>query len=141
MSDKFILTDIDNAGLCFAYRDDASTLELLHDVAECTDWDKLKKNIGGNCDPNYSPSVGSLGLVLDMQWTTGLEFADGHIGGGYLAEATWDGYTEEEAYARVSVEWNDSWVEEHGITGRDDVAHCMDLLVDVLRTGVETIIP
>lgn len=134
IGDTLVCTDVAD-GVCFKNRTDDDSIFLLKDIAENTDWDKLKANIGGTCDREASFRVGSHGLVLEMQWTTGLDFADGHEGGGYLAEISFDGYSPSVAF--VLVEWNDDWIEEHGIEGREDEANCMGLIVDALKFGAE----
>lgn len=135
IGDTLVCTDVAD-GVCFKNRTDKDSIFLLKDIAENTDWDKLKANIGGTCDREASFHVGSKGLVLEMQWTTGLDFADGHEGGGYLAEISFDDYYSAPV-ASVLVEWNDKWIEEHGIEGRGDEAHCMDLLVEAFKFGSE----
>ena len=135
IGDILVCTDVTD-GVCFKNRTDDDSIFLLKDIAENTDWDKLKANIGGTCDCDASFHVGSHGLVLEMKWTTGLNFADGHVGGGYLAEISFDGYYSVPV-ASVLVEWNDQWIEEHGIEGRDDEAQCMDLIVEALKFGSE----
>lgn len=135
IGDILVCTDVTD-GVCFKNRTDDDSIFLLKDIAENTDWDKLKANIGGTCDREASFHVGSHGLVLEMQWTTGLDFADGHVGGGYLAEISFDGYYSAPV-ASVLVEWNDKWIEDRGIEGRGDEANCMALLVEALKFGSE----
>lgn len=134
IGDILVCTDVAD-GICFKNRTDDESVSLLKDIAENTDWDKLKENIGGSCDREASFRVGSNGLTFEMQWTTGLDFADGHEGGGYIADISFDGYTP--PVASVLVEWNDDWIEERGIEGREDEANCMNLLVDALKFGTE----
>lgn len=134
IGDTLVCTDVAD-GVCFKNRTDDDSIFLLKDIAENTDWDKLKANIGGTCDREASFRVGSHGLVIEMQWTTGLDFADGHEGGGYLAEISFDCCSG--LVASVLVEWNDDWIEEHGIEGRDDEANCMNLIVEALKFGTE----
>lgn len=135
IGDILVCTDVAD-GICFKNRTDKDSIFLLKDIAENTDWDKLKANIGGTCDREACFRVGSKGLVIDMQWTTGLDFADGHEGGGYIADISFDDYYSAPV-ASVLVEWNDAWIEEHGIEGHNDEANCMDLLVEALKFGSE----
>lgn len=137
IGDTLVCTDVAD-GICFKNRTDDESISLLKDIAESTDWDELKANIDGTCDREASFHVGSNGLVLEMQWTTGLDFADGHEGGGYIADISFDGYTP--SAASILVEWNDEWIEERGIEGREDEANCMDLLVEALKFGVEKLV-
>lgn len=137
IGDILVCTDVAD-GICFKNRTDDESVSLLKDIAENTDWDKLKENIGGTCDREASFHVGSNGLVLEMQWTTGLDFADGHEGGGYLAEISFDCCSG--LVASVLVEWNDDWIEEHGIEGRDDEANCMNIIVEALKFGTEKLV-
>ena len=133
---KFSKTDI-AYGVCFAYAMDKDAIELLTDVAENTDWDKVKTAMGGRCDINGCYGVGSNGLIMELQWTTGIEFADGREGGGYIADISFD---YDPSIATVAVEWNDKWIAEKGIAGRDDEANCMDILVNALKFGVENLL-
>ena len=137
IGDTLVCTDVAD-GICFKNRTDDESVSLLKDIAENTDWDELKENIGGSCDREASFRVGSKGLTLEMQWTTGLDFADGHEGGGYIADISFDGYTP--SVASVLVEWNDDWIEGRGIEGREDEANCMDLLVEALKFGTEKLV-
>lgn len=135
IGDTLVCIDVAD-GVCFKNRTDDDSIFLLKDIAENTDWDELKANIGGTCDREASFHVGSHGLVLEMQWTTGLDFADGHEGGGYIADISFDDYYSAPV-ASVLVEWNDKWIEERGIEGRDDEANCMNLIVEALKFGAE----
>ena len=134
---KFAMTDI-LPGVCFINGIDNNSIELLADVAENTDWDKVKEAIDGRCDVNGSYGVGSNGLVMELQWTTGLEFADGHAGGGYIADVSFD--WESPSIASIAVEWNDEWACEHELVNRDNEVHCMNLLVDAFKFGVENLL-
>lgn len=138
IGDILVCTDVAD-GICFKNRTDGDSIFLLKDISENTDWDKLKANISGTCDREASFRVGSKGLVIEMQWTTGLDFADGHEGGGYIADISFDDYYSAPV-ASVLVEWNDDWIEEHGIEGRDDEANCMNLIVEALKFGTEKLI-
>lgn len=135
IGDILVCTDVAD-GICFKNRTDDDSISLLKDIAENTDWDKLKANISGTCDREACFRVGSSGLVLEMQWTTGLDFADGHEGGGYIADISFDDYFSAPV-ASVLVEWNDSWIAERGIKGREDEDNCMSLLVEALKFGTE----
>ena len=42
--DSWAIDDIDE-GLCFTHREDGSTIDLLLDIAETTDWDELPRQI------------------------------------------------------------------------------------------------
>lgn len=53
IGDTLVCTDVAD-GICFKNRTDADSIFLLKDIAENTDWDKLKANIGGTCDREAS---------------------------------------------------------------------------------------
>lgn len=133
--DSWSVDDIDE-GLCFAHRKDGSTIDLLRDIAETTDWDKLPRQIlKGMCSGDTVP-IGSYGLVIDFQYTTSLEFADGHIGCGTLAEIGFDGVYSE-PLAKVSIEANDRWIEEKGIPGRGDPDNDSRNIAEAIKMGTE----
>lgn len=131
----FVMNDVLD-GVCFAHSTDAGDIELLQDIAENTDWDKLREAIGDTCNVNGCYNLGTKGLVLELQWTTGLEFADGHEGGGFLGQISFDCWESPEI-ANISVEWNDKWICDNGIDGRDDESVCMGLIVDAIKFGTE----
>lgn len=133
--DYWILDDIDE-GLCFAHRGDGSTADPLIDIAETTDWDNLPRQILKGMNSGDTVSIGSYGLVIDFQYTTSLEFADGHIGCGTLAEIGFDGVYSE-PLARVSIEANDRWIEERGIPGRGDPDNDSRNIAEAIKMGTE----
>ena len=125
------------AGVSFAY--DESWRSMFTDMLENTDWDNLKSIMNGRCDPNGHFPVGSKGLVIDCQWTTALQFGDGHHGGGYLFEVRYDDTYDEPAPLEVLVEWDDEWANEHGLTNRSDEAWCVNRAIDAIREALERI--
>ena len=133
--DSWILDDIDE-GLCFAHREDGSTIDLLCNIAETTDWDELPRQILKRMNAGDTVSIGSYGLVLDFQYTTSLEFADGHTGCGTLAEIGFDGVYSE-PLAKVSIEANDRWIEEKGIPGRGDPYNDSRNIAEAIKMGTE----
>lgn len=135
--DSWLLDDIDE-GLCFAHREDDSTIGLLLDIAETTDWDKLPRQILKGMSIGDTVPIGSYGLVIDFQYTTSLEFADGHIGCGTLAEIGFDGVYSE-PLAKVSIEANDRWIEERGIPGRGDPDNDSRNIAEAIKMGTERI--
>lgn len=80
--------------------------------------------------------IGSYGLVIDFQYTTSLEFADGHTGCGTLAEIGFDGVYSE-PLAKVSIEANDRWIEEKGIPGRGDPDNDSRNIAEAIKMGTE----
>lgn len=133
--DSWLLNDIDE-GLCFAHRGDSSTADLLRDIAETTDWDELQRQILKGMNAGDTVPIGSYGLVIDFQYTTSLEFADGHIGCGTLAEIGFDGVYSD-PLARVSIEANDRWIEERGIPGRGDTENDSRNIAEAIKMGTE----
>lgn len=133
--DSWSIDDIDE-GLCFAHRVDGSTADLLIDIAETTDWGKLPRQILKGMNAGDTVPIGSYGLVIDFQYTTSLEFADGHTGCGTLAEIGFDGVYSE-PLAKVSIEANDRWIEEKGIPGRGDPENDSRNIAEAIKMGVE----
>lgn len=133
--DSWSIDDIDE-GLCFAHREDGSTIGLLRDIAETTDWDALPRKILKGINTGGTVPIGSYGLVIDFQYTTSLEFADGHTGCGTLAEIGFDGVYSE-PLASVSIEANDRWIEERGIPGRGDPDNDSLNIAEVIKMGTE----
>lgn len=133
--DSWPLDDIDE-GLCFAHREDGSTIGLLLDIAETTDWDELPRQIIKGMNAGDTVPIGSYGLVIDFQYTTSLEFADGHIGCGTLAEIGFDGVYSE-PLAKVSIEGNDRWIEEKGIPGRGDPENDSRNIAEAIKIGTK----
>lgn len=133
--DSWSIDDIDE-GLSFAHREDGSTIDLLIDIAETTDWDKLPRQILKGMNTGDTVSIGSYGLVIDFQYTTNLEFADWHTGCGTLAEIGFDGVYSE-PLAKVSIESNDRWIEERGIPGRGDPDNDSFNIAEAIKMGTE----
>lgn len=133
--DSWSIDDIDE-GLCFAHLEDGSTIDLLRDIAETTDWDELPRQILKGMNSEGTVPIGSYGLVIDFQYTTSLEFADGHIGCGTLAEIGFDGVYSE-PLAKVSIEANDRWIEEKGIPGRGDSDNDSRNIAEAIKIGTE----
>lgn len=133
--DSWVFDDIDE-GLCFAHRGDGSTADLLIDIAETTDWDELPRQILKGMNAGDTVPIGSYGLVIDFQYTTSLEFADGHTGCGTLAEIGFDGVYSE-PLAKVSIEANDRWIEEKGIPGRGDPDNDSRNIAEAIKMGTE----
>ena len=133
--DSWSINDIDE-GLSFAHREDNSTIDLLRDIAETTDWNSLPRQILKGMNTGDTVPIGSYGIVIDFQYTTSLEFADGHTGCGTLAEIGFDGVYSE-PLARVSIEANDRWIEERGIPGRGDPGNDSRNIAEAIKMGTE----
>lgn len=92
-----------------------------------------------NIDKAYESNLPVEGLkfyCFDLQYTTGIYFPDDsnkgyHIGGGYSLAIVPEWNFEE--ILQVCVEWNDSWIEENNIEGRDSQINCIKIGVKELN--------